>query len=57
MIALLIRKGFEDFTNMIVDVPQPIDHEQYFHFNKDNEAKFNFQTELSINGGLYYEFS
>ena len=57
VIGLLIRKGFEDFTNMIIEVPQPIDNEQYFQFNIENEVKISFQTDLSINGGLYYEFS
>lgn len=57
VIALLIRKGFEDFTNMLIEVPQPIDDEQYFQFNVENEGEISFQTELSINGGLNYEFS
>ena len=57
VIGLLIRKGFEDFTNMIIDVPQPIDDEQYFQFNIESKIKISFQTDLSINGGLFYEFS
>lgn len=57
VIGLLIRKGFEDFTNMMIDVPQPIDDEQYFQFNIESKLEISFQRDLSINGGFFYEFS
>ncbi|MGG3235634.1 NERD domain-containing protein [Priestia flexa] len=57
VIALLTRKGFEDFTNMNIEVPQPINVEQYFQFNIESKLKISFQTDISIKGGLYYEFS
>ncbi|MBU8878256.1 hypothetical protein BGM26_04545 [Bacillus sp. FJAT-29790] len=57
VIALLTRKGFEDFTNMNIEVPQPINVEQYFQFNIKSKLKISFQTDISIKGGLYYEFS
>lgn len=57
IIALLKRKGFEDFTNMNIEVPKPINGNKYFLFDIDNKVKIRFQTELTIDGGLYYEFS
>ncbi|MFV8830222.1 hypothetical protein [Alkalihalobacterium sp. APHAB7] len=57
VMTLLKRKGFEDFTNMQIDVPQPIDHNVYFQFNRKKEIYITFKTKQIINGGSYYEFS
>lgn len=57
VIALLIQKGFEDFTSMLIDIPNPINERQYFQFTLEDKLKANFQIDLSIKGGLYYEFS
>lgn len=56
VIALLVRKGFEDFTNMTIEPPQSINSKEYFQFNATNEVYISFRTEVSINGGIYYEF-
>ncbi len=55
-IALLKRKGFEDFTSMNVDLTIPIDANDYFRFHVENKPKIDFQSQLTINGGQYYEF-
>lgn len=57
VIALLIRKGFEDFTNMFIDIPQSINDGQYFKFNIENDSRLSFQSDIPINKGAYYEFS
>lgn len=56
IIALLTRKGFEDFTNMYIETPQPINEHNYFKFDMQNTVKLSFETNLSISEGLYYEF-
>ncbi|WHZ02566.1 hypothetical protein QNH48_27100 [Neobacillus sp. YX16] len=56
IIALLTRKGFEDFTHMHIEAPQPINEHDYFKFSMQNKVKLSFETTLSISEGLYYEF-
>lgn len=56
VIALLTRKGFEDFTNMNIEIPRPINIEQYFQFEVERKLKINFQIDRPVKGGLYYEF-
>lgn len=56
MVSLLVKKGFEDFKNMNVDITIPIDAIDYFRFNVDPEIALSFNSALSINGGKYYEF-
>lgn len=55
-IALLKRKGFEDFTSMNVDSTKPIDKNDYFRFHAENKPNIDFQQPLTINKGVYYEF-
>nr|WP_263324351.1 hypothetical protein [Neobacillus sp. Marseille-Q6967] len=56
IIALLTRKGFEDFTDMEIDLPQSIHEHDYFIFDMPNQVKFGFENTLKISEGLYYEF-
>jgi hypothetical protein len=57
IIALLERKRFDDFTNMNIEVPETINENEYFLFEIENKIKIKFEKELSIDGGLFYEFS
>jgi hypothetical protein len=56
IIALLTRKGFEDFTNMLIESPEPINEHDFFQFDINNKVKIDFETNLPISEGLYYEF-
>lgn len=56
MVNLLVKKGFEDFKNMHVEMSQPINAFNYFKFNVGQEINIHINTTLSINGGEYYEF-
>jgi hypothetical protein len=56
IIALLTRKGFEDFTSMSIVTPDPINEQEYFTFYLENKATFSFQTKLLIKEGSHYEF-
>jgi hypothetical protein len=57
IIALLTRKGFEDFTSMEVKLGEPILEHDYFKFELQSNVKISFDTNLSICEGSYYEFS
>ncbi|WP_062350604.1 hypothetical protein [Bacillus kwashiorkori] len=71
LVTLLIRKGFEDFTDMSVTVPRQIHSEEFFTFDwKDtsytveekkidvnSEVEIHFNIHLPINKERYYEFS
>ncbi len=56
IIALLTRKGFEDFTNILIESPEPINEHYFFQFDINNKVKIDFETNLPISEGLYYEF-
>ncbi|MFJ5762273.1 hypothetical protein ACIQAA_24750 [Neobacillus sp. NPDC093182] len=57
IIALLTRKGFEDFTTMDIELVESIMEQDYFKFELQSNVKISFETNLSISEGLYYEFS
>ncbi|WP_456272425.1 hypothetical protein [Bacillus sp. AK031] len=56
LIALLKRKGFEDFTSMEVRLPVPINENDFFRFKPRQNPAFNFQLNLLISEEFHYEF-
>lgn len=57
LINLLTRKGFEDFTSMVIETPAPINEHDYFKFDIKSKTDISFKTRLTISEELYYEFS
>ena len=57
IISLLIKKGFESFTNMFVKVDEDIMPNGFYDFGTPDSFALSFETNSMIEGGLYYEFS
>ncbi|MDD2510577.1 MAG: hypothetical protein PHG94_05560 [Syntrophomonas sp.] len=57
VISLLIKKGFESFTNMYVTLDADIAPEGYYDFGAYDSCALSFETDILIEGGVYYEFS
>lgn len=56
LISLLIRKDFEQFENMAVNLMDFVEPLQYFIFNYIIEASFNFNINNIVKEDVYYEF-
>lgn len=57
LISLLTKKGFESFKDMLVSMDELIDEERYFDFSTGSLLTIHFDSKITIDGGLYYEFS
>lgn len=57
IISLLIKKGFESFTNMYVTLNVDIMPDGFYDFGKYYSCALNLETNTKIEGDLYYEFS
>lgn len=57
LIALMKRKGFEDFIDMNISDESFVNSKEYFNFSVSEEVKIHFATNISINEELYYEFN
>lgn len=56
IISLLIKKGFESFTNMYVNLDEDIMPNGFYNFGTQDSFTLSFKTNIIIEGGLYYEF-
>ena len=57
IISLLIKKGFESFTNMDVTLDEDILPNGFYNFGIPDSFALSFGTNTKIEGDLYYEFS
>lgn len=57
IIFLLIKKGFEIFTNMYVNLDEDIMPNGFYDFGTPDSFVLSFETNTKIEGDLYYEFS
>jgi hypothetical protein len=57
LISLLTKKGFESFKDMRVTVNEDIVPDGFYKFGSSDSLTFNFDTNIIIERGLYYEFS
>ncbi len=58
LIALLTRKGFDQFQNMKIDLPYSVFCDKYYQFDYQMEYKFSFGNEvlIKVEGDYHYEF-
>lgn len=56
LIALLVKKGFEQFYSMDLNDACIVDGSKYFRFNYHQKKKFDFAEKTNVEGGFYYEF-
>lgn len=58
LIALLTRKGFEQFHTMDFDMPYLVSYNEYYRFDYPIESKFSFENavQIKVEGDYYYEF-
>ena len=57
LIDLLKKKGFESFKDMNVHLAVDVDQTGFYSFGATDSLDFNFKTDSTIEGDLYYEFS